>query len=234
MLDRIAHGRTDLVLDWLAAGGSAQAVAQGASLVQWCAYYGDVSGMRKLMEAGVAISDLGPNLDLNGAAFHGHWQLCEFLLESGADPNSALADTGETPLHAALCSRESLRHEQVLRVLLAHGADPNRTTRPGTETGGFMRDCRTRGETPLHRAAAYGTKAAIQLLLDAGTRIDQRDAMGDTALAWASWALRPPEVLRLLCYGPHRIHPDYAGMQANLIGRPSGGDIPAQQPDELH
>lgn len=186
MLDRIANGRTDLVFDWLAGGGSARAVAQGVSLIKWCAYYGDVSGMRKLMAAGNVLADLGPNLDLNGAAFHGHWQLCEFLLDSGADPNTPLGDSDEVPLHAALCSRESLRHEQVLRVLLAYGAEPNRVTQAGVETSGFMRDCRTRGEAPLHRAAAYGSKAAIQLLLDAGARIDQRDASGDTPLTLAT------------------------------------------------
>jgi catalase len=43
-----------------------------------------------------------------------------------------------------------------------------------------MRDCRTRGETPLHRAAAFGDAEAVQLLLDAGAVIDARDANGDT------------------------------------------------------
>lgn len=30
---------------------------------------------------------------LSGAAFHGHWRLCEFLVESGADVNAASPDT---------------------------------------------------------------------------------------------------------------------------------------------
>ena len=46
---------------------------------------------------------LGENLDLNGAAFHGHWQLCQFLIENGADVNRPLAGTGESALHSALC-----------------------------------------------------------------------------------------------------------------------------------
>src|SRR5690606_31521852 len=137
-------------------------------------------------------------------------------IEHGADPNRALADTGERPLHAALCKFESLAHELVVEVLLAAGARADAATRSGVETGCFMRDVRTRGETPLHRAAAYGTERAVRLLLDAGAAVEARDANGDTPLAWASWALRGPGVLRMLCYGDHRLRADYRGMAANL------------------
>ena len=68
-------------------------------------------------------------------------------------------------------------------------------------TNHFMRDIRTRGETPLHRAAAFGTEATIQMLLDAGARTDARDMNGDSPLTWASWHLRPRSILRKLCYG---------------------------------
>jgi len=55
-------------------------------------------------------------------------------------------------------------------VLLALGTNPNCATKSGIETGGFMRDCRTKGETPLHREAAFGDEEAIQMLLDAGAK----------------------------------------------------------------
>jgi ankyrin repeat protein len=64
------------------------------------------------------------------------------------------------------------------------------------------------GETPLHRAAAFGSVEAIQALIDACATIDVRDSNGDTPLSWASWYLRPNAILRKLCYGTHRIHPD--------------------------
>jgi hypothetical protein len=83
-----------------------------------------------------------------------------------------------------------------------------------------MRDCRTKGETPLHRAAAFGDSDTIQLLLEAGAKIDARDMNGDTPLAWASWYLRPTEILRQLCYGGIGIHPQYQEMRANLLGSP--------------
>lgn len=221
ILHQIANGRTDLVFDALATGMTATSVtSDGTSLLTWCAYYGDVSAMRYLLANGASLQSLGENLDLNGAAFHGHWRLCEFLIEQGADVNTPLADTGETPLHAALCTPNRLAHDLVLRVLLAHGADPNRATKPGAATGGFMRDCRTKAETPLHRAAAFGTDETIQLLLDAGADRSATDMNGDSALSWGSWYARPDAVLRLLCYGEFNIRPGRRSMAAYLLGEP--------------
>ena len=174
MLDRIADGRTDLVFDYLAQGHEAtSADRDGVALIKWCAYYGDVSAIRHLLSCGESLVALGENFELGGAAFHGHWQLCQFLVEHGADANH-VGDAGETPLHLALCKANRPVYDEVVRVLLAAGANPNAVTRPAEETGCFMRDCRTRGETTLHRAAAFGTEAAIDLLILAGARVDAR------------------------------------------------------------
>jgi ankyrin repeat protein len=206
MLKQIADGRTDLVFERVAQGHAADSLGDdGLSLIQWCAYHGDVSAIRFLISRGASLDAIGANRDLNGAVFHGHWQLCEFLIEHGADVNHPMPETGETPLHSALCKANAPVFNRVLKVLLAHGADPNRATKPGIETDSFMRDCRTKGETPLHRAAAFGDAQAIQLLLDAGAVIDARDAHGDTPLSWASWYLRPRPILRMLCYGKYSV-----------------------------
>ena len=221
LLDQIADGRTDLVFEYLAAGHAADSTDKnGVSLIKWCAYYGDVSAIRFLLTKGESLKSLGANFDLNGAAFHGHWRFCQFLIENGAEVNRPLPDTGEAPLHAALCKTNSPAHNHVLRVLLAGGANPNCATRESIETDGFMRDCRTKAETPLHRAAAFGNEETIQLLLDAGAKIDAKDMHGDSPLTWASWHLRPASILKKLCYGDFRIHPDYAGMDANLLRKP--------------
>lgn len=209
MLQQIADGRTDRVFDFLAAGNAADSKdAHGTPLIAWCAYHGDVSAIRQLLAHGESLESLGRNFDLNGAAFHGHWALCQYLLEQGAEVDLPLEDTGETPLHAAVSKPNRPVYDHVVRVLLAAGADPNRATRPGIETGSFMRDCRTRGETPLHRAAAFGTERCVRLLLEAGGDKEARDAHGDSPLSWASWHQRPAAILRLLCFGEHRIHPD--------------------------
>ncbi|HSS79049.1 MAG TPA: ankyrin repeat domain-containing protein [Thermoanaerobaculia bacterium] len=222
MLDRIVDGRTDLVFDYLAAGHAAASTDRdGVSLIQWCAYYGDVSAIRFLLTKGESVRSLGDDLGLNTAAFHGHWKLCQFLIEQGADVNQTPADTGETPLHSAICTPNRLAHDLVVKVLLASGANPNCVTQAGAETGGFMRDCRTKAETPLHRAAAFGTEATIQMLLDAGALLDAKDMNGDSPLTWASWYVRPASILRKLCYGDFYIRPDYGqGMAANLLGKP--------------
>ena len=220
MLSRIAAGRTDLVLDWTGANGDPAAMVEGTPLIGWCAYYGDVSAIRHLQRCGVALQSLGTDLGLLGAAFHGHWRLCEYLIEQGADPMSTAPNTGETALHSALCKFESLPHERVVEVLLAAGAEVNAATVPNLETGGFMRDARTRGETPLHRAAAYGTANVIRMLLNLGAALDAKDVNGDTPLGWGSWALREAPVLHLLCFAPYRVSPERQTMAANLIGGP--------------
>jgi ankyrin repeat protein len=222
LLEEITEGRTDRVFDYLAAGHSATAADRNqVTLIQWCAYYGDVSAMRVLLANGASLEALGDNLDLNGACFHGHWRLVSFLIEHGADVNHPLPDTGETPLHAAVSQGDRIRYNLVLRVLFAHGANPNARTKPSIETGSFMRDCRTKAETPLHRAAAFGDEEAIQLMLDAGASLEAKDMNGDTPLSWASWYSRPIPILRKLLYGDFRINPNYGGgMQANLLGRP--------------
>jgi uncharacterized protein len=163
----------------------------GASLLVWCAYYGDVSAMRHLLSHGERLETLGENFDLNGAAYHGRWRLCEFLIEQGADVNRSLADTGETPLHAALSKTNRWKYTPVVKLLLAHGADANRATVAGRETGSFMRDCRTKGKTPLHRAAAFGYEEDIESLIAAGAKVDALDVNGDSPLSWASWHGRP-------------------------------------------
>jgi ankyrin repeat protein len=108
------------------------------SLLQWCARYGDVSAIRFLLAEGESLASLGSNLGLDAAAFHGHWKLCQFLIEKGADANLPLAETGETPLHAALCKANRPAYDLVVKVLLASGANPNSATKPSAETGAFM------------------------------------------------------------------------------------------------
>jgi hypothetical protein len=90
-------------------------------------------------------------------------------------------------------------------LLVEHGADVNARTIPGKETGSFMRDVRTKGETPLHRAAAYSDAEIIEFLLAHGADREARDANGDSPLTWASEHLRPGSILALLAFPPFRI-----------------------------
>lgn len=221
LIAELADGRTDLVFELITAGVEPDKLDKGGvSLLSWCVYYGDVSAIKFLFSKGVSSVSLGANLGLNGACFHGHWRLCKFLLEQGADVNAADSQTGETPLHSALCTADRVQHDRVLQVLFSFGANPNVVTRNGVETGGFMRDSRTKGEAPLHRAAAFGNEGTIELLLKNGAKVDTLDAHGDSPLSWASWHLRSDPILRLLCFGNFKIRPGRQSMRANLVGRP--------------
>jgi len=221
LFHQLEEGRTELVFDLLAAGVAADfRDAHGVAIIRHCAYYGDVTAIRYLLSKGERLESLGPNLDLGTAAFHGHWRLCLFVMEHGADAKLADSETGETPLHNAVSQTDRVPYDRVVRVLLAHGADPNAATKPRTETGAFMRDCRTKGETPLHRAAAFGEVDTIRLLKEAGAKLDIQDANGDTPLSWASWYGRPAPILRELLYGNFRIHSQNQSMRANLLGKP--------------
>lgn len=223
LLAEFTEGRTELVFDLISAGiPVGYQDESGVSLIRHCAYYGDVSAIRFLLSHGETLDALGENFDLNTACFHGHWRLVQFLLEQGADVNHPQRETGETALYSALCKTDRLVYDRVLMVLLAHGANPNVATVVGAETGGFMRDCRTKGETPLHRAAAFGEVETIRMLKDAGAVLDAKDGNGETPLSWASWYLRPTPILRELLYGDFRIRPENKPMRANLLGKPLG------------
>ena len=233
MLEKIGDGRTDLVIDLINSGYDPNTKDDyGRPLILHCAYYGDVTAVKILLEKGASLGDLGQNFDLNGAAFHGHWQLCQFLIEQGADVNFALKDSGETALHNCIKPNKPVSN-LLIDLLLHHGADPNARTIPGAETGSFMRDARTKGETPLHRAAAFGNEKAIRQLIEAGADIRARDSNGDSPMTWASWHLRPGKILALLAYDEHTIHPLHeermlkdhgfgfsSGMEMNLLGKP--------------
>jgi ankyrin repeat protein len=206
IIDRISRGRTDLVFDLLRAPDWRTALNEGeVKPLSWFVYYGDVTAMKAIEAAGGDLASIDLDTELGHACFFGHWKMADFLLSRGADPRAAIASTGETPLHSALSKAGRPAYFYIVRLLIERGADPNAKTWPGVETGAFMRDVRTRGETPLHRAAAFADAETIAYLLDHGADKSLCDAQGDTPLSWASWHLRPGAILRLLAHGPHQV-----------------------------
>lgn len=206
ILDRISRGRTDLVFDLLRRSDWPQVLDQGpVKVMQWFVYYNDVTALKAVLEAGGELSSLDLDEELGNAAFFGHWKVCDFLLRHGADVKAANTETGETALHSALAKAGRPYYLHVIRLLVERGAEVNARTIPGKETGAFMRDVRTRGETPLHRAAAYGDGDTIEYLLANGADREARDAHGSSPLTWASEHLRPGSILSLLSFGEHTI-----------------------------
>jgi len=213
ILDRISRGRTDLVFELLNLPDWQSVLHEGpVKTMQWFVYYNDTTALKAILEAGGDISSLELDQELGNASFFGHWKVVDFLIKQGANVNIAQANTGETPLHSALCKAGRPYYLYVLRLLVENGANVNARTIPGKETGGFMRDVRTKGETPLHRAAAYGDEATIQYLIENGADREARDANGDSPLTWASEHLRPGSILRLLAFPPHNVSEAGAAM----------------------
>jgi ankyrin repeat protein len=192
LLTKITDGHTDLVFEYLAQ----ESLTDYGDLIRACAYHGDVSAMKYLLANGATLDALY-QYPLNTAAFHGHWRLCQFLIDRGISVDDPVAETGETSLHSAFGHPHGPLHEQVVEVLLAGRANVNASTIPGVRTEAITHS-KTRGETPLHRAAAFGTPTAIEMLLKHGADVEAKDANGETPLMWASWHRRPGDILEKL------------------------------------
>lgn len=153
------------------------------------------------------------------AAMRGDAAEVRSLLEDGADPNAARGD-GMTALHWA----GERGHVEVVRTLVAAGADVEAKTRIGSYTplhvasrAGHTEVVRllleagadagatttNSGVTPLHLAAmALNGEGAIALLLQRGSPVDARDAAtGQTPLMFAAGYGRAPSVKELLKHG---------------------------------
>ncbi len=201
ILDRISRGRTDLVFDLLKLPDWQSVLHEGEiKTLQWFVYYNDTTALTAVLDAGGDLSSIDLDQELGHASFFGHWKVVDFLISHGANVNWKVPDTGETPLHSALCKAGRPYFLYVIKLLVENGADVNAKTIPGGESGALMRDVRTKGETPLHRAAAYGDEAMIEYLLEHGADKQAQDAYGTTPIGWASEHLRPGTILHLLSF----------------------------------
>jgi ankyrin repeat protein len=96
---------------------------------------------------------------LSKASFAGHLEVCQVLLEHGADVKSKDV-CNATPLHYA-------RGEEVARLLLKYGADPNALAG---------------GSAPLHTVLDLGRLGAARALLEYGVDANTRDVQNATPL----------------------------------------------------
>lgn len=106
----------------------------GYTPLLFAARHGDVASGRLLVAGGADINDAAPTgaSVLVVATHSGHSAFARFALDTGADPNDMGA--GYAPLHAAVLRGDV----DLIRVLLARGADPN---------------IRFENSTPLRRAS---------------------------------------------------------------------------------
>lgn len=206
IFELISRGRTDYIVLLMKKSNWQELLNEGQiKPLQWLVYYNDTTGLRTVIENGGTLHSININEELGNAAFFGHWKVCDFLISQGADVNYQINKTNETPLHNALSKAGRPYYFYVVKLLIEKGAKVNVKTIPGLETGAFIRDVRTKGETPLHRAAAYSDERTIQYLIENGAEREAKDANGDSPLSWASEHLRPGRILALLTYGEFSI-----------------------------
>lgn len=132
---------------------------------------------------------------LAGLSYVNQTKCARLLLAHGADVNRGRDESRETPLHHALAGGADI---ELIRLLIEHGADVNAKTKPGICSYNFYGSTPTRGETPLHRAAAFASIEIVQLLLQAGADRAILDAHGESPHIWAGWYRREKELVELL------------------------------------
>jgi len=172
----------------------------GFTPLLFAARSGDLESARLLVAAGANVNDTAAdeNTVLVIAAHSGHGSLAALLLEKGADPKAA--PLGYTALHAAVL-RGTLRDRGVqspdpgagvnlVKALLAHGADPNARVMKGTPVRRWSHDFalleRWSGATPFWLAARFLELDMMRALVAGGAdpRLASRD--GTTALMAAA------------------------------------------------
>ena len=171
--------------------------------LMYAARQGSLDAARVLMDAHADLNLADPDgtTALMLAIMNGHYDTAAMLTERGADPNITDA-SGMAALYAAVdihtlgevfghpdrVSTDKLNAIDVMKILLAHGANPNAALKTPT-----LQRAHTPGEpalntgtTPLMRAAKNGDSAAIRLLLEHGADPNARQKNQTTALMLAA------------------------------------------------
>lgn len=140
----------------------------GFTPLLFAARVGDLTSARLLVEKGARVNDEAPAgaSALHIAILSGQSQVATFLLDSGADPDSATG--GYTPLHTAVLRGDHALVEQ----LLAKGADPNALLTNSTPVRRSSQDWALHpswvGATPMWLASKFMEADLMRLLAAAG------------------------------------------------------------------
>jgi len=131
--------------------------------------------------ANVGVMDRMHVTPLNAATFGNDTATVRLLLEAGADIETPDTFIGLNPLMNAAGNR----NVEAVKLLLAKGAGVNAVSKteglPKIQTG----TVEFGGWTPLLMSAAFGPPEAVNVLLNAGARVDAQDYRGFTPLMLA-------------------------------------------------
>ncbi len=189
---RWRQGGAGLVLNiaLFIAGASALAAAYyhmyvDPTRLQMAAFHGDRETVEKLLAKGFDINyEMGAAL--GDAARSGHTEIVELLLSRGAD-----VKIGD-PLGKAV-SFDGTGSVEVARLLLKHGADPNRLLGAAgshdkelvkllLDHGADVNQRDAYERTPLHLAISSGKEDNAELLIQSGADVNAKNRAGETPL----------------------------------------------------
>jgi ankyrin repeat protein len=175
----------------------------GMTALHLAARQNDVDSARLLLASGARIDEptTAGYTALELAVLNLHYHLAAFLLDQRADPN--IGDSfGRTPLYAAIDLRNleissrptpesgAIDHMDMIRILLAHGADPNArltTNMPLRGVNNFDgRWADLTGATPYLRAVQSTDLPVMRLLLEHGANPKLQTADHSSALMLAA------------------------------------------------
>ena len=191
------HARTNEWMEYVQFAGGATLGVLGGEIevpqhrnggytpLMFAARSGGVETAKVLLAAGADINEPtgSGTTPLVVAAHSGFGKFGAFLLHRGADPN--LAAGGYTALHAAIL-RSDL---DLVKALLAHGADPNARIEKATPVGRSSDDYALTlsliGATPFWQAASYNDLEIMEAVVAGGADPRLTTPDGRTALAVA-------------------------------------------------
>ena len=203
----VAENHTVVARVLVESGAGATARSEnGFAPLLFAAQQGNLEIARLLLAAGADVNESAPDgiagdtnartpfkRDTDASALlvaidSGHAEMATFLLEQGADPHHNGA--GRTALHSA--TQQAM--PDVVRALLAHGADPNvrlerrmpLLSRYITLSNGLAPD--PIGATPFWLAASYADLEIMRILVDGGADPFLTSNDGTTALMVAAGA----------------------------------------------
>jgi ankyrin repeat protein len=205
-----AEGHTDVVEALLAAGAEFKTpLESGFTPLLFAARGGHTAIVRRLLQAGVDVNAATEptktgkkfprkgSTALTSAIENGHFELAALLIDLGANPGDMRS--GYTPLHILSWVRKhdrgeddgdpepegsgSLTSEDLVRKLVASGADVNAQLTGGPSGGGRIA---RKGSTPLMMAADTADTDYLKLLVSLGADPFRPNADGCTPLMAAA------------------------------------------------